>query len=191
MVREEKKSKWGMFLVAFIAFIMISSVIGFLYSGQTDQFKYKDIKFIRTQNGWSAVINDRRVIFDYFPADVEQINLSSDIITALVNKPEIDTVSMLNDTFSEEIALAQYNMALALNNINIYMRAGFTTNNTFDMPIITCEDATPVVPIIYFKQSNQTKVSLEENCIIVEARNNIDILRIKDRLLYSMLGIIG
>lgn len=71
------------------------------------------------------------------------------------------------------------------------MRAGFTTNNTFDMPIITCEDATPVVPIIYFKQSNQTKVSLEENCIIVEARNNIDILRIKDRLLYSMLGIIG
>ena len=47
------------------------------------------------------------------------------------------------------------------------------------------------VPVIYFKQSNETKVIIDDDCIIAEARNNIDILRIKDRLLYSMLGVIG
>lgn len=191
MARKEKKSKWGAILVFFIAFIMISSVIGFLYGGQRNQFKYKDLKFTRTQNQWTTIINNQKLIFDYFPAEVEQINLSSDIITSLLNKPEIDTTSQINDTFSEEIALAQFNMALTLNILNVYIRRGFTTNNTFDLPIITCEDATIAIPILYFKQSNQTKITLENNCIIAEARDNFDILRIKDRMLYSMLGIIG
>ncbi len=190
-MRKEKKSKWGAILVFLIAFIMVSSIIGFLYGGETDTFKYKGIKFTRTQTQWSTTINNKKMVFDYFPGEVEMINVSSDVITALVNKPEIDTTSKINDTFSEEIALAQYNMALTLNNLNIYLRRGFTTNNTFDLPIITCENATIVVPVLYFKQSNQTKIALEDNCIITEASSNIDILRIKDRLLYSMLGIIG
>jgi len=190
-MRKEKKSKWGAILVFLIAFIMISSVIGFLYSGQTDTFKYKGLKFKRTQNQWYTIINNQRLIFNYFPSEVEQIELNEEITTALLNKPEIDTTSQINDTFSEEIALAQYNMALTLTNLNVYVRRGFTTNNTFNLPIMSCEDATVAIPIIYFRQSNQTKVTLEDNCIIAEARNNIDILRIKDRLLYSILGIIG
>ena len=113
------------------------------------------------------------------------------IASTLLNKPEIDTTSKINDTFSEEIALAQYNMALTLNNVNIYLRKGFTQNNTFNLPIITCENATFAVPIIYFKQSNETKITIEDNCIIAEAINAVEILRIKDRLLYSILGIIG
>lgn len=191
MVRKEKKSKWGAILVFFIAFIMISSIIGFLYGGETDTFKYKDIKFTRTQNQWFTTVNNQKLTFDYFPTEVEQIELNQDITTTLLNKPEIDTTSKINDTFSEEIALAQYNMALTLNNLNVYLRRGFTTNNTFNLPIITCKGATFAVPIIYFKQSNETKITIEDNCIVAEARNNIDILRIKDRLLYSMLGIMG
>ena len=66
MVRKEKKSKLGAILVFFIAFIMISSIIGFIYSGESDTFKYKDIKFTRTQNEWSAVINNRKMVFNYF-----------------------------------------------------------------------------------------------------------------------------
>jgi hypothetical protein len=190
-MRKEKKSKWGAVLVFFIAFIMISSIVGFIYSGNEGQFKYNGIKFIQVYNQWRTTINHKQLTFDYFPSDVEQIELTSDITTALLNKPEIDITSELNDTFSEEIALANYNMALTLNNMNIYLRSGFTTNNTFNMPILTCKDATSAVPIIYFKQSNQTKITLENNCVIAEAKNNIDILRIKDRLLYSMLGIIG
>ena len=180
MPRKEKKSKWGAVLVFFIAFIMISSIAGFLYSGETDQFRYNDVKFIRTQSGWSAVINSNRIIFDYFPSEVEGIEVSQDILNLLSNKAEIDTTSIVNDTFLEEIALAQYNMNQALASSNIYLRGGFTTNSTFNAPIITCEDATQSVPIIFFKRSNQTQVKLENNCIIAEARNSYDILRIKD-----------
>ena len=177
-------------MAVIIAFIMVGSILGYVsIDRQTSQFKYNGIKFTQTTEGWSTTLNNKKVIFDYFPSDVEQIELSDDISTILLNKPEIDATSEINDTFSEEIALAQYNMALTLNNLNIYVRVGFTTINTFNLPILTCKDATQAVPIIYFIQSNQTKITIKNNCIIAEAKNNIDILRIKDRLLYSMLGI--
>ena len=192
MVRKEKKNRMGAILAFFIAFIMVGSILGYvMMDGGENRFKYKDIKFTQDQGGWSTIINNRKITFDYLPPDVEQINLTSDIITTLINKPEIDTTSLVNDTFSEEIALAQYNMNLVLKNLNVYLRRGFTTANIFNLSVITCEDATFAVPVVYFKQSNQTKIDLDDNCIIAEARNNIDVLRIKDRLLYSMFGIIG
>lgn len=193
MVRKEKKPKSGTIFAFIIAFVMIFSVVGYVgLERQSNQFKYEGIKFTQNQNSriWSTIINNKQLIFDYFPSEVEQINLTEDIPTSLLNRPEIDTTSKLNDTFSEEIALAQYNMALTLDNLNVYLRRGFTENNTFNLPIITCKDATAAVPVIYFKQSNETKITIENNCLIAEARNNIDILRAKDRILYSFLGII-
>lgn len=193
MARKEKKQRSGTIFAFVIAFIMIFSVVGYVgLERQNSQFKYNGIKFTQDTNSraWSTIINERQLTFDYFPSEVEYINLSSEIDSSLSNKPEVDTTSEINDTFSEEIALAQYNMALTMNSLNIYLRRGFAENSTFNLPIITCRDATPAVPVIYFKQSNETKVTLENSCIIAEARNSIEILRIKDRLLYSMLGII-
>jgi len=192
-MKKEKKQKMNLFLVIFISLIMVSSIFGIMFSGyRQNQFsiKYNGIRFVRENNQVLTTINDKKLFFDYFPTEVEQIELSQDIKNALINKPEIDTTSEVNDTFSEEIALAQYNMPLALNSFNIYTRSGFTTTNKFNLPVITCEDSTQAVPIIFFKQSNQTKITLENNCIIAEARNNIDILRIKDRIIYTLLGII-
>ncbi len=188
-MRKEKKSKFGAFVVFFIVFIFVSSIVGFIYSGETDSFKYKDFKFTRTQTQWFTTINNQRLSFDYFPSEVEQIELSEETKTILLNKPEIDITSDTDDIYIEDISLAQYNMGISLSTLNIYVRSGFTTNNTYDMPIITCMDATLAVPIIYFQHSNQTKVTLQDNCIIAEARNNMDILRIKDRILYSIFGI--
>jgi hypothetical protein len=190
-MRKEKKSHKGTILSAIIVFIMISSVIGFLYGGQTDQYRYKDLKFKKSTAGWTTTINSQQLVFDYFPSDVEQIEMGPEIQAALINRPEIDTTSDINDTFSEEIALAQYNMALVLNELNIYARRGFTTNNTFGLPLISCESASTAVPVIYYQYSNETSLSMENNCIMAKSRNPIDILRLKDRLLYSLLGVTG
>ena len=193
-MRKEKESNQKQIIVYFIAFIMVSSIFGIMFSGynsQSNSIKYKGIKFTQQNNQWSTTINNQKLLFNYLPIDVEQITLNQDIKSAIYNKPQLDITSDVNDTFSEEIALAQYTIALALNNVNIYPRPGFTTNNKFNLSIITCKDATQAVPVILFKQSNQTKVSIKDNCIIAEAKNNFDILRIKDRLLYSILGVIG
>jgi hypothetical protein len=72
----------------------------------------------------------------------------------------------------------------------LFIRQGFTTENDYNFPVITCRDSTSVVPVIYFKSSNETKVYLENDCIIAESSTQIDFERIKDRLVYGMLGII-
>ncbi len=193
MAKKEKKRKLNSFLVLAISFIMVSSIIGFLYSGRNNQFKYNGINFKRDSNSneWYFVINNKRFVFNYFPSEVELINISPDIMGRIKDTPEIDVTSDLNDSFEEEIALAKYNMALTLGNLNVYLRNGFTTNNSFGLPIITCDNASLYVPVIYFKSSNRTRIYLMNDCIIADAKEPYDVLRIKDRILYSLLGVMG
>ncbi len=66
---------------------------------------------------------------------------------------------------------------------------GFTTKNEFNKPVITCKNATLYVPVIYFKKSNETSITLEGNCIIAEAFRGEDFTKIKDRLVYGALGV--
>ena len=66
---------------------------------------------------------------------------------------------------------------------------GFTTENEYNIPVITCADATPTVPVLYFQRTNETKVYREGSCIILEAATDFDLLRLKDRILYGIFGV--
>jgi hypothetical protein len=46
------------------------------------------------------------------------------------------------------------------------------------------------VPVIYFKYGNSTRIDFDNNCIIAEASSNVDFVRVKDRMLYEMLGVV-
>ena len=177
----------------FIVFIMIGSVMGIIFSGfggdTSQKQRYGDYVFTFTDNQWVTTIDKQNIYFMFLPAEVETINLSSEIIDKLQNTMEIDITSDENDSFSEGIALAQYRLSFGLNPLNIYLRRGFLTNNSFGLPVFGCEDSMGVVPVIYFKQSNQTKIYLE-NCIIAEIESEQDAVRIADRLLYGIMGII-
>ena len=192
MRRQEKQglfSKKNM-VSFFIVFIMISSVVGFMW-GRSDnrKEKYNGIPFEVKDKQWVTVINDAQVGFDFFPTEVESIELSPDIMARLSNTLEIDTTYDINDTNKEAIALAQYKMGLMLNNLNIFVRRGLIGENDL-LPIINCDDSTDLVPVIYFRSSNETKVFLEDDCIITESRNAQDFLKIKERMLYGIVGVI-
>ena len=192
--REERVEKRKKFLVYFIGFIMVFSVFGVIFfgfgDGGTTSLRYNDFKFANKGSSWSTMINEKEALFTYFPSDVGGINVSNDVINRLKNILEIDVTSGFNDTFAKQISLAEYNMGLTLNNFNIFVRQGFTAESQYNFPVITCENATNFVPVIYFKSSNETKVYLENNCIIAEALRQDDVERIKDRLVYGILGII-
>lgn len=191
-MKKKEKSR-GKFFSIFIVVIMSLSIIGFLIGGRgggEQKLKYNDISFIRRGNTWITFVNNKQLVFDYFPEQVEDVNISPEIV-AKFNTLEIDTTYDVNDSFAESIALSQYRLQQNLGAVtNLYIRQGLTTNNTFDLSIITCSDATDFVPVLYFKQSNETKVYLENNCIIIEADSEADVLRAKDRLLYGYFNII-
>tara|TARA_Y100000310_G_scaffold343214_1_gene449830 strand:+ start:1699 stop:2280 length:582 start_codon:yes stop_codon:yes gene_type:complete len=192
MKKENNKSKiiWA----AFIGFIMISSVFGVMFFGFTnleEKKEYKGAIFTRINNGFTTKINKKQVPFSYFPTEVENINIDQEAITRIKNTAEVDMTYNPNSIYSQQIALIQYNIEPILRDFfNIYTRKGFTTNNSYNIPIIDCSQSTPNVPVLYFKESNTTRVYLENDCIIAEASKGNEFLRIADRILYGMFGII-
>src|SRR3989344_5003626 len=190
---KEKKEKKKVGLILFIVMIMIGTSFSFVFfgfSGSSEVVKYDDIKFVRKIDRWEAKINDRQAAFSFLPAEAENIPDADGSAKLLQNKFEIDTTYDLNSTYREAIALANYQMGMTLSNYNIFIRQGMASNNSFNMPIIKCTGATLQVPVVYFREGNSTRISVKDNCIIAEANSNADFIRIKDRLVYSILGVI-
>lgn len=182
-------------MVYLMGIIMVGSVFGVVFfgfgsSGGTGSVKYNDFKFVNKGSFWSTIVDGREAIFTHFPGDVESITIDGNVIDALKNRLEIDVTSDFNDTSAEQISLAGYNLGITLNNFNVFVRQGFTAENDYDFPVVTCGDATNSVPVIYFRSSNETKVYMEDNCVIAEALRQDDVERIKDRLVYGLLEII-
>ena len=191
MKEKKERKKWG--LILFIIFIMIGTSVSFVFFGfspATEKVKYNGVSFVNNGNIWIAKINGREAAFSFLPDEVEGINASYDFSQKLQNKFEIDATYDLNSTYRESIALAQHQMGLTLAAYNIFVRKGFTANNTFNLPIITCSNATINVPVVYFKHGNATNIHTKNNCIIAEASSNADFIKVKDRLLYGVLSII-
>ncbi|MEE9525191.1 MAG: hypothetical protein V3V78_01120 [Candidatus Woesearchaeota archaeon] len=187
-MKEEKKK---LIISLFIVFIMVSSGIGYMFGKDGgEKYKYNDHSFLKRGNEWVLKVDGGELVFSYFPETVENIDLNFDI-SALNGLVEIDTTSDPDDKFKGKIAEAQYKMQDVLGKAsNTYILNGMTDENDFNMPIIGCDKATSLVPVIYFKESNETKIEKVGECIIAEARSELDVLALKDRILYGMLGII-
>lgn len=183
------KRKWG--LILFLVIIMVgTSFVGFYgFAPTTEKVKYNGITFSANGRIWTANIGGKEAAFSFLPADVENIEVKNDFSRILAGKYEIDATSEANSTGKEEIALAEHQMGLTLEAYNIYLRNGFTANNSFKLPIITCNNATQYTPLIYFRNANSTSISVQNNCVIAEASSGPDFIRVKDRLVYGILGV--
>lgn len=189
---KEKKERKKWWLIIFIVFIMIGTSVSFVFIGfspAAGRAEYNGISFASQGSIWVAKINGREAAFSFLPNDVENIPASGDLFKKLQGKVEIDVTYDSNSTYRESIALAQHQMGLALAQYNVYARRGFTANNTFNLPVIKCSDATLNVPAVYFRYGNATNIRDDGNCVIAEANSNTDFIRVKDRLLYGIFGV--
>ena len=193
MLRRERSNIGKKIIGYFIGIIMIFSAFGVVFfgfgAGSSGSVKYNGLKFTDKGNFWSVNVNGREALFTYLPDEATPVNAESSAVERLKNIVQIDTTSDFNDTLAEPIALAQFQMGTTLFNFNIFVRNGFTAEQQ-KFPVITCRDSTQFVPVIYFKSSNETKAYLDGNCIIAEASNAADFIRLKDKLVYGILGII-
>ncbi len=191
MKDKKEKTKWA--LIVFIIFIMIGTSVSFVlfdFQPQNDVIKYNGIRFVKYTDRWEATINGNAAAFSFLPNEVENVIVSGDSVKRLQDKYEIDFTYDLNSTYKEPIALAQHQMGLTLAAYNIYLRKGFTGNNTYEIPVISCKDSTENVPVVYFAYGNETSIHLEGDCIIAQGKENSDFIRLKDRILYGILKVI-
>lgn len=180
------------FLGAIIVFIMITSVIGFMSGqGSEQEIKYNDYSFVRKGNLWETKIDKKPVTFYYFPSEVEIIEFNESIPDRILSTPMVYFTYDPEQEGVEIIAQMQFELEAVLKEyFGVYSEGGMTKENAYGAPVITCLNATNAVPVIEFRKTSQTKIYLEENCIVVEAKSQFDFIKDKDRLAYGLFGII-
>jgi|SRR3989338_3267968 len=182
-------------VIGFLLLMVVGLSFGAVLSGFGDpstKVKYNGITFNAdpVNNIWTAKINGKTAAFSFLPQDVQTIAVEGSPFKITERKPEIDFTYEVNGTDKEYIALAQHQMSLTLEQYGVFVRKGFTTNNSYGFPIIDCASSSASVPVVYFMRSNISRIKVQDNCIIAEAQDSIDIIKAKDRLVYGILGVI-
>ncbi|PIN76023.1 hypothetical protein COV18_01205 [Candidatus Woesearchaeota archaeon CG10_big_fil_rev_8_21_14_0_10_37_12] len=186
---DKKKALIGLFF----AFIMVSSVFGFVayYTSPTasdlvyGEFSFRPI----TQNGvqqYITEINNQDYGFLFFPGDLDYVDVS-DETKALLNAPiytiTYDDASSLADFFGD----VQYSLEFRLADQKLIERA--VTSENSSLPMRTCVNATEYQPVIQLQEANESSISASNNCILVSAVDAYDLYRQSERLLYVILGV--
>jgi hypothetical protein len=185
-----KKRAIQIFIGLFIAFIMVFSI--FEYSMMRDTGttnKYNGYSFSQDSQTrmFLVKVSDRTYPFYSWPGYLEDIPLDPLAITLIKNAqaaiytfdPKAPNLPIIEQVRYEFSTILPVQPVFAV-----------TQNDTTyaHLPILTCNDAAPLAPVIFLNVSDNTSITTVGSCIILNA-NNTEFLRARDRLLYAYLGV--
>ena len=183
-----EKSKLMMSL--FIVFIMVLSTAGFIIN-QDDAgeqaVEYNGVVLKINEKGVYAETDFGKIHFDFLPENTEDIELNPLVVSRIKNTKMAYLTSEHNSTLSQAVGYAEYEIVNALVKRGVYLEAGFITE-TGKAKKITCSDATDFIPVLFFREG-EAGIDVQGNCVMLSADSETGFLRIKDRLLYSVFGI--
>lgn len=189
--RKEKKKRFWTNIVLAVMFVFI--VVGMTLGGLGGNFgsnsmKYGKYKFMQEGNHYITKIEGVPTAFYFHPNQVDKINVSS----IIPNKLKEAYLVML--TFDPEeknsiqaIELVRFDLSQLLGKV-VY-NGVLKESLDYDLPIITCANATLQTPVIIFNVSDTPSIVEQDNCIYLNAKGK-NFLSLRDRLLYSYYGVI-
>jgi len=190
--KKVEKKKERVFIGLIIAFIMISSVLGY-FGSQSNAVTvlYNKVKFTGASNGmYTATINKHNFRFNFLPQQLVNMSFNSSVLAPLRQTRLIYITADFKSPLIQSISESEYLFGQNLMQMGIYAIGGYTTNTTTGLPRITCGNATVITPVMIFEYANRSSVRLENQCIHVAAGNRFDFLALKDRIIFSLLGIL-
>ncbi len=196
-VRKKKKNHGGAILAAFIIFIMVGSGIGFVMIGNPspgDDGTYDEHSFYRDQTGnyWVTEHQGRILRFHNLPSMVEDLQLEQEPVR------DIGGAGNIMITFNPDDENIQFIESIRMEledefqvNLGKQVVAGITTNSTLyqNFPVIDCGDADANNIVIKMKSSDDEEMIYEGNCLELRGSSGHSFYRLKDRLIYSLTGI--
>ncbi|MEM2121208.1 MAG: hypothetical protein QXU20_00930 [Candidatus Woesearchaeota archaeon] len=194
-----KRRKTNLVTALLLAFLMITSIAGYMSNrNPLNVVRYNKFVFRQEQDmygnfKWYSKINGKTLIFDYNPKQVESINVSPVIRDRILSSNYVILTFEPSDRFTMNyFDRARYDFGSVLYERGINVASAIAnTSDDYDLPIITCTNSTQQIPVIYMFKGNKTEIRMENDCIVLECFENYEILALKDRLLYSVLGVIN
>lgn len=198
-VKSEKKKMFSkeFWVGAFIVVIMVSSGFAIMLGGfggdDSREMDYggQSFLYMRERGTYVSEIDGRNIEFLHHPEEVENINLSDDLVSKIQNTLEIDFTSDPQSPLKEDIAFSAYYVKKAVeSSSNVFVRTGFTGENDFNATVITCADATEFVPVFVFEYANYTSLDEVGECVLLRGQDGNDMQRFASRILYAFYGIL-
>jgi len=184
---KKEKNRSMIYIAAFIALIMVLSVIGFLWGGgEGESYRYGEHSFRYEAGKWQTRINGKSLSFSYLPDEVAVISVPENA-RSLISGARMVYLSYSPESYAEELALAQFNLGRNLETSMRFVVNALTGENEDNIPVIACENATIPVPVILIKKSADDSIILNNSCIILEGNPQM----LADRLVYSAYGVMG
>ncbi|MBI5065241.1 hypothetical protein HZA97_03295 [Candidatus Woesearchaeota archaeon] len=187
------KDKKKIFASLFIAFIMVFSIFGFIlsYTLGEESVKYQGHKFVKTPQGWLSIINDERLFFSFNPQEVDFF-IKEEIKQFLKDKKKLTLSYNPKDFYSSaitEVALKLYQDLPKIKETKINF--GLTNNTGYDLPLITCNNASAENPVLIFEENDfNASIELENNCIKLKYTTQLEVLQQGDAIFYTLAGMI-
>jgi len=190
MRKKETGFNAKLILPLFIVFILVTSMFGYMWSGANTKLDYKGFNFVKLESG-SYLLNTagNRIAFNYFPSELEWIN-ASPIIPGLFATPMAYVSSDVDNDYIESIAQMKFSFAQIMDEtMGMYVQNSFTSENDFNLSVVTCKNATMSVPVIILQRANSTELDTEGSCIKISGKNKQELFMAYERLLYTIFGV--
>ncbi len=179
----------------FIIGIMVLSIAGFIGGGLSSLTQntpptqeFNGYTFTRETNQWTVIISGQKYGFLYFPSELSTINLPINT-NSWRNKEKIYLIQdALNaSSFPLENSLNLVEAVFYTNNVRL-QKACFQEENCPDLPIVSCTSSALVVrsPL---SNITETKLSSDDQCLIIEPSSPLELERTTERIIYQFLGV--
>ncbi|MBW2966481.1 hypothetical protein KY342_05240 [Candidatus Woesearchaeota archaeon] len=161
--------------------------------GGEGNYVYNGFSFIYSNGAWYTQAQRGDTLYDiplhFGPRDVEDISVKGSIDPNFGNK-RIIYVSF--DPTDPHIGLAAIELSLNLGKgIEVATKAACDKDYDIDAckerSVVTCEDKDKSVILI--KQANETKVTLDEKCIVIEGKDK-ELMRATDNVILRFYGVL-
>ena len=177
-----KKQKRNQFIVGIVlVFLMLASVFGivansFGANANTKKVIYNGVKFTEQNGFWIAEINGRNLILSNNPREIESPVFELNPLENYYGKP------LYIDSQDGEASSEIYN-----NLGSVIQRISFACISEEscggNMPVKTCDDN-----LIVIKESSETRIIQEENCVFIESPKE-SITKAVDIFLLRLFGL--
>lgn len=180
----------------FIIGIMVLSIAGFigggLSSGNQNSVvtqEFNSYTFTQQNNQWAVTIAGQKYGFVYLPQELQTITLPVDV-AAWRNKEKVYLIenTWTFDSFTPDPSLNLLQGVFYANNVRL-QKACLTSKDCPDLPLVSC---TSPALVIRSASSNitETKLSSDDQCLILEAVSPPELEKTTERIIYQFLGVI-
>jgi hypothetical protein len=206
--KSEKKSDTYFFLtvgIVVLALIILIAGAVFLKRHAQDKDAYNHFKFSKPGLFWETAIERDGMItfvpFYFHPRDLESIPIEPGVQNKILNFTKNGTIIItldpnLNSTMvqagvqisrltGERYGVLGFTTRSAITNLP----EGMNASQNLTVPIINCDQANETLLVIRLTVGTIQGIGSRGNCIIVEGRNEDEVLRAAEKLDYLLLGI--